>query len=46
MFRSVQIKEDQDAIYLPSEKIKEKNKRDIKAAIFTKIICCEGDVNA
>jgi len=46
MFRSVKTEDDQDAIYFPSGKIKEKNKRNTKAAIFKKIICSEGDVNA
>jgi len=45
MFRSVQTKDDQDGIYLASGKIKEKNKRNTKAAIFTKKMCSEGDVN-
>lgn len=46
MFRSAQTKEDQDAIYLPFGQVKEKNKRNTKAAIFATIICSEGDVNA
>jgi hypothetical protein len=45
MFRCVLTTEDQDEIYLPSGQNKEKNKRNTTAAIFTKIICSDGDVN-
>jgi len=42
MFRSVQTKDDQDGIYLVSGKIKEKKKRNTKAAIFTKKCVLKG----